>query len=163
EPEVRLEALAIEVQPDQRPADLEGEPSADESIEQPDPDQIPRNIDLAQTAQRYRDPAGDLPQQPCKEYQRDAGAEKAGRADRQLDRQPGIALKVVGDPLVGIVGLAASDLQAVVGPLRQPRVEVAARQPAAPAQLQHLLQVKLIHIGHDEGGQQECELLDLPL
>src|SRR6202008_3157805 len=55
EAEIRLEALAVEVEPDQWPPDLEGQPGADERIEQPDPNQISGNVDLAPASQRDRD------------------------------------------------------------------------------------------------------------
>ena len=54
---------------------------------------------------------------------------------------------ILGDALVGIVGLGGAGFELVLAAFMQPAVGQPARQPFAPTQLQQLLQVKLVHGG----------------
>jgi hypothetical protein len=46
--------------------------------------------------------------------------------------------------LVGIVRLSGQKLHPIVGALRQPTLQVALGEPAAPANLEHLVEVDLV-------------------
>ncbi len=71
-------------------------------------------------------------------------------------------MHVFGDALVGIVGVARRELQAIVGGVGQPRAEIAVGQPAPPADLQHLIEIGLIDRQQDEHGEQPRDADELP-
>ena len=56
---------------------------------------------------------------------------------------------ILGDALVGVVGLTRHELHPVIGAVGQPGAEVALGEPAPPADLQHLVEVELVD-GHDD-------------
>ena len=58
-------------------------------------------------------------------------------------------VNVFTDALVGIVGVTRLELHPVVGALRQPCAKVSLGKPPPPADLEHLIQVKLID-GEDD-------------
>jgi hypothetical protein len=69
--------------------------------------------------------------------------------------------QVLRDALIGVVGLGGVELHAVVRRVPQPRAEVALGEPATPADLQHLVEIELVHRHHDVGGGEIGELEDL--
>src|SRR3954468_24253953 len=87
-------------------------------------------------------------------------------ADDGLQRDPCEILDIVFDPLLRVVGAAAKNLQPVVRALLQPQIQKALGQPAAPADLEHLAQVRAVDLeddcreyDHSELGDQEQELV----
>ncbi len=71
-------------------------------------------------------------------------------------------LDVVGDALIGVVGLIAFQPHAVMRALPEPAAEIAAGQPIAPPDLQPLLEIELIDGADDEEGGEQAEHPDLP-
>ncbi len=70
-------------------------------------------------------------------------------------------MEILGDALVGVVGPAAQ-LQLIVSPLSQPGVQVSAGQPAPPADLEHLTEVKAIDRHGNGEKHQNAEKAKLP-
>jgi hypothetical protein len=58
------------------------------------------------------------------------------------------------DTLVRVVGLARHQLHPIVGGVGQPGPEVAVGQPAPPADLEHLVEIDLVHGQEDEDADQ---------
>ena len=70
-------------------------------------------------------------------------------------------MHVFGDALVGVVGLTRHELHPIVGAVGQPRAEVALGQPAPPADLEHLVEIELVHGEDDEDGDQPRDAEEL--
>jgi hypothetical protein len=68
-----------------------------------------------------------------------------------------VSVEILGDALIGIVGRAAGKLQTVIGFAFEPIVQILPRQPAAPADLQHLLEIGGIDAGRDERDGEQRE------
>ena len=84
-------------------------------------------------------------QRPQDEQERDQRGDGAQEAQKELHGVFAELAQVLGDALVGVVD-AALQLDAVVAAAVQPMGEVAARQPAPPAQAE---------IGADDGAGDE--------
>jgi len=65
-------------------------------------------------------------------------------------------LHVFRDALVGVIGLGRLELHAIVSAIGQPGAEVAVGQPASPADLEHLVEIDLVHREENEDGDQPC-------
>src|SRR6185312_1352799 len=151
EAEIGLVALLIEIELHQRAADLEGEPGSADGVDDREPQHVAGNGDAAPGAQRDGQRSRQRPQDRHEGEQRHRRTEKA---QRQSEAGAGEAVEILGDALVGIVGPAIEDLHAVIGALIEPGIEIAARQPAPPADLQHLLEIGLVD---DEDDPQRRE------
>ena len=58
------------------------------------------------------------------------------------------------DALVRVIGLTRHELHPIVGAIGQPGAEVAVGQPASPADLEHLVEIDLVHGKEDEDADQ---------
>src|SRR6185312_2367086 len=83
-------------------------------------------------------------QRPQDDRERAERYDRTEQSDTDIQRPVDEHLNVLGDTLVGIVGGVAEQLHAVVIGVAEPVVEVGSRHPAAPADLQPLVQIKLI-------------------
>ncbi len=153
EAEVRLVALLIEVEPDQRPPDQMRDHGAHRRVDHRRPHQIAGNTPF-DPEHGERRALGQHPQDGEERAERDHSPQEADD-DRQgpLDEH----LDVFGDALVGIVGGVAEQLHAVVVGAVEPVGEVADRHPAAPANLQPLIEIELVDGEHDVGGGEHAE------
>jgi len=70
-------------------------------------------------------------------------------------------VQVFGDTLVGVVRLTRHELHPIIGAVGQPGAEVAVGQPAPPADLEHLVEIKLVHGQDDEDGDQPRDAEEL--
>ena len=157
EAEIRLVALPVEVHAHERPADAVGEPGADDRVEERGPNHVARDGDeKAADGQGHR--AGEAPQDGDEGDQRDHGAHAP---DPEPQRAGHEKPQVFCDALVRVVGLAAGELHAIVRRVLEPFPEVPLGQPAPPADLQHLVQVELVHGHDDEAARQPREAEEL--
>ncbi len=79
------------------------------------------------------------------------------RAQASHEESEGVGNKevnVFGDALVGIVGFSRHELHPIVGTVGQPSAEVTFGKPAPPADLEHLVKVKLVDGEQDDKGPQ---------
>ena len=53
-------------------------------------------------------------------------------------------VNVFGDALVGIVGVTRIELHPIISAIGQPSAKVSLGKPAPPADLEHLIKVKLV-------------------
>ena len=53
-------------------------------------------------------------------------------------------VNVFGDALIGIVGLTRLELHSIISAIGQPSAEVSLGKPAPPADVEHLVKVKLV-------------------
>ncbi|MCY1418946.1 hypothetical protein D9M71_345200 [compost metagenome] len=118
-----------------------GQPTADQRIEQRRPEHITGDIDAEDL-----DAAGHAPENHREGHQADHITDQA---ETEAQRGIGEIVEVFGQALVGVVGVPAL-LQAVVVLLAEPGGEMPFRQPAAPADSQHLGQVQAVYGGQDE-------------
>ena len=86
---------------------------------------------------------------------------RAQEAERQRQRCLHEQLQIVGDPLVGVVASVLAQLEVVIHVSSEPFSEVSIGEPAPPANLQHLRQVRLVDRDDDEGGCQHAEIREL--
>ena len=92
--------------------------------------------------ERSREPPEDRHEGDQRHHRSQAAdGESEGAGDQEAN--------VLGDALVGVVGLTRHELHAVIGAVGQPGAEVALGEPAPPADLEHLGQVELVD-GHDD-------------
>src|ERR1700726_1443734 len=82
-------------------------------------------------------------QSPEDNQKRNQGNHRADQAHREAQHIGGELVQILCDALVGVVG-PASQLQLIISPLSQPGTQISARQPAPPAYLEHLTEVKAI-------------------
>ena len=157
EPEVGFVPLPIEVQPDERAADPVREPGAGDGVQDRHPDHVAGQRD-GEPAHRDGERSGEPPEDRHEGRQRDA---RAQASDEQAERVGGEEVQVFGDALVGIVGLTRHELHPIVGAIGQPGAEVAVGQPASPADLEHLVEIKLVHGQEDEDGDQPRDTEEL--
>ncbi len=146
EAEIRLVALLIEIELDQRAADQMGDPGAEGRIDQRRPNQIAGNL-VGRIADHQRRGRRQGPQDHHEGDQRD---DRAEQRDADAERAVDELLDVLGDALIGVVGLVALEAHAVMGAAGQPAPEIGLRQPAPPADLQPLLEIELVDRGDDE-------------
>ena len=106
---------------------------------------------MEEPAHRDGERSGQPPEDRHEGRQRDA---RAQASDEKAERVEGEEVQVLGDALVGVVGLTRHELHPVVGAIGQPGAEVAVGQPAPPADLQHLVEVELVHGQEDEHGDE---------
>jgi len=150
-PEVGLEALLPEVQPDQRTADEMGDHGAHDGVPQRQPDHRADDL-VGGAAGREREIARQRPEQADEAQERDHGIQQA---HRERHRRAGEHLHVFLDTLVGVVRRGAvlagvaRQFQVIEGAVRHPARQVAARHPGAPAQLQQLRHIELEHLHRD--------------
>ena len=133
-------------------------PGADDGIDQRRPDEIAWDIERLR-ADHERRTCRQVPQDHHEGDKRDDGAEQR---DADLERRVDELLDVIGDPLVGVVGKVAFQPHTVVGAVAEPAAEIAVGEPAAPPDLQPLLQIELIHGADDEEGREHAEHAELP-
>ena len=158
EAEIGLVALLIEIELDEGTPDDMGHPRAENGVDQRGPDQIAGNLErLRPDDQRRRRRQG--PQDHDEGHERDDRAEER---DADIERVVDEFADVVGDALIGVVGLIALEPHAVMRALAEPAPEIALGQPIAPADLQPLLQIELIDGADDEEGGKQAEHPDLP-
>ena len=134
-----------------------GHPGPDNGVDQRCPDQITRDVVVLRPDHQRRG-RRQVPQDHHEGNQRD---DRAEQRDADVQRRIDEHADVVGDALVGIVGLVALEAHAVMGALPEPAAEIAVGQPAPPSDLQPLLEVKLIDGGDDEGGGEDAEHAEL--
>ena len=60
-------------------------------------------------------------------------------------------------PIFRILMVAADEIELIVTPLRQPAINQMLIEPRAPANLQHLLQIKTVDAGHDHHQRDDGE------
>src|ERR1700733_14750785 len=138
ETEVGLVALLVKVQPDQGAPDPIGKPGTREGIEERGPHKIAWQPE-GKTGN------GERPREaPENRDKRDQGHHGAHSANAESQRAGDKLGHVVGYALVGIVRLSGQQLHSIVGALRQPAPQVALGEPAAPANLEHLVEVDLV-------------------
>jgi len=151
---VRLEALLVEVEADERPADDVGEPGAGDRVDHRDPHHIARNAE-ARDLERAR----QRPQDGDERHQRHDRRQKPERkGERVLDEQA----QIFRDALVGIVGALVEKRQAVMRLVPHPVDQEALGQPGAPLDLQHLLEVQAVDGRDDVQHRDQRELAELP-
>ena len=174
---VGLALLLLEVQPDQRAADVVRQHAAGRAVQHRHPHHEAGNGD-GLPAQRERERARQPPQDADEAGQRDHGVQKA---HRQAHRLRGEQVDVFLQALVGVVRLAlarmrqsggagggigragvARQLHAVEGLAVQPAAHQLARHPGTPAQLQQLRQVEAVDGDDDEHHRQQREAPQLP-
>ena len=157
EAEIGLVALLIEIELDQRAADEMGHPGADDGVDQRRPDEITRDV-VGRRADHQRAGGRQVPQDHHEGRERD---DRAEQRDADVQRRIDEHADVVGDALVGVVGLIALEPHAVMRALAEPAAEIAVGQPAPPPDLQPLLEIELIDGGDDEGGGEHAEHAEL--
>ncbi len=59
-------------------------------------------------------------------------------------------VNVFGDALVGIVGFTRHELHPIISAIGQPSAEVSLGKPAPPADLEHLVKIKLVDGEEDD-------------
>ncbi len=154
EAEVRFVLLLAEVQPDQRPADGVGQPCSKDRIDQRAPDQIAGNRDFA-TEHVQRCLRRQAPEDDDKGDQRDDRVEQPeADGQRKIDER----FHVIGDALVGVVGGIALQLHPVMVGVAHPFAKIMLGHPFAPADLQPLIEIELIHRDHDKDGDHHGEV-----
>ena len=158
EAEIRLVALLIEIELHQRAADEMGDPGAEHRIDQRRPDEIAGDV-IGLLADHQRRGRRQGPQDHHERHQRH---DRAEQGDADIERRVDELADVVGDALVGVVGLIAFQPHAVMRALAEPAAEIALGQPVSPPDLQPLLEVELIDGADDEEGGQHAEHADLP-
>ena len=157
---VGLQALLVEVELALRPANDEGDPGAQAAVQQRNPDHEARNVQRRTTqrlGQRDVRALRDTPQHAGEQAQRQ---QRAQQPRGQHQRHLGKDIDVFLNTLIRVVrhlhsGGVARQLQPVKRLLPQPALQVVLRQPAAPAQLQHLHDVKQHHRRHNDGAPQQ--------
>jgi hypothetical protein len=154
---VRLEALAVELEGDERLADRVREPGAQRCVEQREPHHVARNRDAGELER-----AGKRPQDGDEGSERhDRREQSQAQAQRQLDEQA----QVLGDALVGVIRAAVEQLQLVIRAPGEPVLQVALVQPLAPLDLEHLAQIGAIYgeadIKERKEGEQPDEAVEL--
>ena len=158
ETEVGLEPLLAKIKRHQRPADEVGERGSNNGVEQRRPHEIAGNAE-GRAEQVKGSGRGERPKNYHEGAQRDDRAEQSD-ADREraIDEQ----IDVLGDALVGVVGGVPEQLHAVMVGAGEPMVEVFPCHPAAPADLQPLIEIELIDGEDDVGPRQAAEEQQLP-
>ena len=150
EPEVGLVPLPVEVQPDERAAEPVGQPGAADRVQNGHPDHVAGNGDGV-PAHRNGERSGQPPEDRHEGHQRDDRAQAPGEQPEGVGREQ---VHVFRDALVRVIGLARHELHPVVGAIGQPGAEVAVGQPAPPADLEHLVEIDLVHGKEDEDADQ---------
>ena len=156
--EVGAEPLGHEVEPDQRPAEPEGENRGDDDVDVDQEHHRPRHLD-AEQHQRPR----QRPQDAGEGDQRD---HRIGRADGQLARRGDEGGDVDLDALVGVVDRLGDEAAAVVGVPAEPVGGELVGEPDAPADVERLRDVEgdqrarhMHRRQHAEHAEQEPERL----
>ena len=149
---VGFDFLLLEIQRYQGPPNEMHQPRAHHRVDQRHPHHIPLNFDGA-AAQREAHRARQAPQNCQKRPERD---HRRHKAQREIQRAVDKLRKVIGDTLIGVVGVPRQ-LQAIVRTLGDPVLEVVVGQPAAPADLQHLVEIKLVNRGDNKNHRQPGE------
>jgi hypothetical protein len=72
-------------------------------------------------------------------------------------------LQIFGDTLIRVVGLRPRDRHRVVSAIGQPVLEIFVSEPAPPAHLQKLREIKRIHVHDDPHTSQQGKAQDLPI
>ena len=157
ETKIRFVLLLAEVETDQRFADQMRQYRTDDRIDQRAPDQIAGNIVLH--AEHMQGCGGR--QSPQDDHERAQGDHGVQEADADVEGLVDEQFHVVGDTLVGVVGGIAEQLHPVVIGVVQPALEIAAGHPGPPANLQPLVQVKLIDRQRDIDRGNNREVLQL--
>ena len=161
--EIGLAPFLPVVQADQPAADEMGKYAAHDAIGKGHPHHVARHGHHL-CAQRHADAAGNRPEDADERHERDRGVEQAHAHAQRAARETS---DVFLDALVGVVGHTGRtalphQLQVVVAVVGQPLVHVVPRHPAAPAQIQPLGDVELVHRQHDGGECQNSKYLHLP-
>ncbi len=141
EAEIRLVALLVEVEPNQRLAHPMRQHAAHPGIQNGDPHHVTGNGDAEQG-----DRARQHPQHDQKRKQRD---QRGDEAEKQIQAAVDETADVVGDALVRVVGVALPQRHAVMRAAREPVFEKHLGHPAPPVDLQHLQKVLRIHRQRD--------------
>ena len=156
---VGFHALLLEVQRNQRAADVMGEHAADHAVQHRHPDHESRNF-VTGAVELEVERAAQPPKNADETGQRHQGVQQA---HAQRHRIRGEQVQVFLDALVGVVGRVAlaggplglgepGQLHPVEGMVGQPARGVVAGQPGTPAQFQQLRQVELVD-GDDDVGK----------
>ena len=103
-------------------------------------------------AYRHSENPREIPQHDGKGSQR---RELLQKADEQPERQSDKLVNVFLYALVGVVHVAAHDLQSVIRRAIEPRPHIFSREPCAPAQLKELAQINRVH-GDDDMQEREA-------
>ena len=165
---VGFEPLLLEVELDQRAANVVADDAANSAIKNRRPHHEARNVEI-ETRDRERKVATQAPQDADEAEQCD---HRIHQPHGQRDGVAGELVDVFLNPLVRIVrigghGTAAAGLRvtcqlhAVERVLGQPALQVVVRHPGAPAQLQQLGQVELVDRNDDEAKRQVGEAAQL--
>ena len=157
EAEIGLKTLTSIIQGHQRSTDFDRQPGSDARVEQGRPDQIGRDMQGGPGAKGNIGRPGQSPQDNEK---RNQGNHRADQAHREAQHIGGELVQILCDALVGVVGPAAQ-LQLIISLLRQPGAQVSARQPAPPADLEHLTEVKAIDRHRNGEKHQNAEIAKL--
>jgi hypothetical protein len=153
EPEIRLEALLVEVEGNKPPADPMRDQGAESGIDHRDPDQISWESEIASEQRQWRG-RRQAPEDVRERGQRHQAPEQAGaELVRALDEE----IDVVGDAQMNVVDGVVDEPNAVMPALRHPERDVVFRHPAAPANLQRLPEIVLRHPGHDRAQRNRTE------
>ena len=162
-PERGVELLVAERQPDDRPADPEGDHRCEQDENDAYPEHRPRKL-VSDQWDRQR--AGEIPQDCCERNHRDHGID---RAEQQSALRAGIRdvgqrtlvggenVDVELDALVGVVDLVADEAGPVVRLAVKPVPGEAIRQPRPPCQAEPLPQEQVQQQSHDVNGGQYGE------
>ena len=155
---IGLAPLLPEVQPDQRTADVMRNDAAHGAVGNRRPHHVARQR-IAAAPQGEAEAARQRPQDADEGHQRHHRVQQA-HADAQ--RAAGEACNVFLDTLVRVVGHRRTpalprQLQMVEAVVPQPLVQVGARHPGAPAQVQQLRDVELVHRKDDGNHRQPGE------
>ena len=153
EPEVGFIPLSVEVQTYEGTTDPVGQPGAAKGVQERDPYHV-AGQDEREAADRDGEPSGEAPEDRHEGCQGDDGAqasneEREGVGDEELN--------VLGNALVRVVGLVCDELHTIVGAVGQPGAEVAFGEPAAPADLEHLIEIELVDREHDEHAHEPAD------
>ena len=156
--EIGLAPLLPEIQPDQDAANIVRHHAADRAVGDRDPHHIPRQRPFL-PSQAEAEAARQCPQDANERHQRH---HRVQQPHGNAERAAGEACNVFLDPLVRVVRYRGTpalprQFQMVVAIVPQPLVQVVARHPGTPAQVQQLRDVELVHRQDDGDHRQPAE------
>ncbi len=157
EAEIRLVALLLEIEADQRAPDQMGEPGGEHGVDERDPEQEARHAHIGARKGEARR------QRPQDHREGDERGCLRQEAEPQREGRRGELIDVLGDALVRVVGRAAGELHAVMGRAVEPIAHRLLGHPASPADgevgAHHELQDRARDADRRQGAEDQEELL----
>ena len=156
EAEVGFEAQPVEVDRHERAAHAVGDPARERGVEERHPHHEAGNVEV-RAADLDRPVARDAPQEP---RERDQRRERREQRERQSERARDVVAHVLGDALVGVVGVGAHRLHLAACVRADPVPEQMVGEPGPPADLERLADVDAVGRHEHEADHRAGEQAD---